>query len=237
MIKFIFIFFLLNLNLFSDELWDKAVKLLEESNNLVPEIMVVESTMKNMDGEVKNHFKITYKTFIDEKGELKTEEIQVIRDGKDITKEYKEDLEKKKKKEKEKEKKETVTLSTDDFDIFHPKNQNKLKIQRKGTENINGNEYILYDFSQKIDEKTYQKGTAYLNSQSGCPYKVILSQEPLPKYTKEMKTTLIYKEIAKGKVVLSEMVFEGWGSFLFYKRRFEAKTSFDKYFEYSKNKQ
>ena len=231
--KFAILIFLLNLNSFSDELWEKAVKILEESSELVPEKMVVESIMTNMDGEVKNQFLATYKTFVNEKGEIKTEIIEVIRDGKDITKEYKEDLNQKEKSKKD-EKKEKGSFSTDDFDVFHPKNQNKIKIQKKGTEIISGIEYVLYDFSQKIDEKTYQKGIAYLNSQSGKPYKVIFSQEPLPKYTKEMKATLIYKEIEDGKVILSEMEFEGYGSFVFYKRKFKFKTSFENYFSFKK---
>ncbi len=225
--RFFILTILLYLPLFCDELWNKAVKTIEESSNLVPEIIKVEIVMTNMDGEIKNQSQITYKTLVDEKGEVKTEVIQFIRDGKDITKEYKEEL--KKREEKEKSKRARFSFSADEFDIFSLEKQKNLKIQKKGTEVIDGIEYVLYDFFQKIDEKRNQKGIAYLNSQKGNPYKVVIFQEPPPKYTKEMKTVLIYKEIADGKVLLSQVEMEGLGSFMFFKRRFKVKTYFDGY--------
>lgn len=218
----------LNINLFSDGLWDKTLKIIEETDLYYPEKMEVESIMTTMEGEVKNSFYIKYINSFEAEGKLKSEPVKVIRDGKDITKEYIEELKKEEKKEKKKEKEGEKSYSSSDFDVFNKKNQKNLKIVRKGVEKIEGKDYAIYDFTLKIDNKNNLKGSVWIDLENAKPLKVISTTDPLPKYTKELKTSLYYLE-ENGKVFLKKMEMEGWGSFLFYKRKFKMTTLFENY--------
>lgn len=226
--KLFFLIILFKFPLFSDELWEKTLKIIEETDLYYPETMEIESIMTTMEGEVKNSFYIKYINSLEAEGKLKSEPVKVIRDGKDITKEYIEDLKKEEKKEKKKEKEEEKSYSSSDFDIFNKKNQKNLKIVRKTVEKIEGRDYVLYDFILKIDHKNNLKGSVWIDLENAKPLKVISTTDPLPKYTKELKTSLYYME-ENGKVFLKKMEVEGWGSFLFYKRKFKMKTLFENY--------
>lgn len=215
-------------------MWDKTLKIMEEGASYFPEKMEFESTLTGMEGEVKNTLFIRYKNFLEELGKLKTEPVMVLRDGKDITKEYLEDMKKKEIKEKKKEEKGEKTYSSTDFDIFDRKNQKKLKLIKKGNEKIEGKEYAVYDFNLKIDDKNTLKGSVWINMEDAKPLKVLSTSEPLPKYTKELKTNLYYFE-ENGRVFLKKMEIEGWGSFLFYKRKFKMTTNFENYFPLNKD--
>lgn len=235
--KYIFIFIILLLLIsaycITDQLWVRASKIIEESDSYFPEIMEIESVMTTMEGEVKNSFYIKYINSFEAEGKLKADPVKVIRDGKDITKEYIEDLKKENKKEKKKEKEDENAYSSSDFDIFNKKNQKNLKIMRKGVEKIEGRDYAIYDFVLKIDKKNNLKGSVWIDLENAKPLKVISTTDPLPKYTKELKTSLYYME-ENGKVFLKKMEVEGWGSFLFYKRRFKMTTLFENYLPLNK---
>lgn len=231
--KLFFILILFKFPLFSDELWEKTLKIIEETDFYYPEIMEIESIMTTMEGEVKNKFYIKYKNIEEGKGKIKTEPLTVIRDGKDITKEYIEDMKKEERKEKKKEKEDENAYTSSDFDIFNKKNQKNLKIVRKGVEKIEGREYAVYDFILKIDNKNNLKGSVWIDLENAKPLKVISTADPLPKYTKELKTNLYYFE-ENGKVFLKKMEVEGWGSFLFYKRKFKMTTLFENYLPLNK---
>lgn len=98
--KKIFLLTLVAFPIFSEELWEKAVEHLEKTKNYIPSKTKIENVIKSINGEIKNQFSIIYETKIDEEGNIKFEPVKVIRDGKDITEEYINDLKKREEKNK-----------------------------------------------------------------------------------------------------------------------------------------
>lgn len=217
--------------IFSDELWERTVEHLEKTKNYIPSKTKIENVIKSINGEIKNQFSIMYETKIDDKGNIKLEPVKVIRDGKDITEEYINDLKKREEKNKEE-----ISVSTSDYDIFDKKNIKKIKYWKKGSEKIAEKEYGIFSFLLKINEKSKQEGLVWIEEESGKPLRVEFEVYPLPKYTKEMKNILYYGE-ENGNLFLKKMEMKGWGSFLFYKRKFEILMEFSNYFEYTKSMQ
>ncbi len=214
----------------SDELWEKASKIVNSSQNLIPAITETESKILNTKGEVLNTGFFLYENYIDEKGGIKTKLVKAVRDGKDITKEILE--EEKIEKRKEKENKKSFELS--DFDIFNPKEPKNLKIQREKEEIIGNKIYVLYKFTYKIDKNLIQ-GRAYIESEEGIPSKIIYTINPLPMGVKSMETLTSYEKDEKGYVLIKKIETKGNASFLFFKRSFEINIKFRDYFEYKKN--
>lgn len=234
--KKIFFLTLFAFPIFSDELWERAVEHLEKTKSYIPAKTKIENIIKSINGEIKSQFSITYETKIDAEGNIKLEPVKVIRDGKDITKEYINDLKKREEKNKEKDEKQEISISTSDYDIFNKKNIEKIKYWKNGSEKIAEKEYEIFGFLLKIDEKSKEEGLSWIETESGKPLKVEFEVKPLPKYTKEMKTILYYGE-ENENLFLKKMEINGLGSLLFYKRKFKISMEFSNFFEYTKNKQ
>lgn len=120
--------------------------------------------IKSINGEIKTQFLIAYETKIELKGNIKLEPVKVIKDGKDITKEYINDLKKSEEKNKKKDEKQEISISTSDYDIFDKKNIEKIKYWKNGSEKIAEKEYEIFGFFLKINEKSKQEGLAWIET-------------------------------------------------------------------------
>ena len=154
--KKIFFLTLFAFLIFSDELWERAVEHFEKTKNYIPSKTKIENIIKSINGEIKTQFSITYETKIELKGNIKLEPVKVIKDGKDITKEYINDLKKDEKQE--------ISISTSDYDIFDKKNIEKIKYWKNGSEKIAEKEYEIFGFFLKINEKSKQEGLAWIET-------------------------------------------------------------------------
>lgn len=219
--KIIFLFVI-----FSDVLWEKAIKYVENGKYYIPEVMKVENLIMNADGEIKDKSSLIYKAKIESDKKIIYEIIKAFRNEKDITEQYLKDM---KKFEKEKGK-ENYKFLGKDFDIFSPENKEKLDLRKIKIEKINNVDYFVYDFKLK-NEREEKFGSAWIELETGKPLKFYLTQKPLPKYTKELKIFFYFRE-HEGSSVLEKMEIEGLGSFLFFKRKFKVTTIFENYFKF-----
>jgi hypothetical protein len=209
------------------DLWARAVATMNAGPKLTPEKLYQKFEL--LDG--KGAPTLVNETWMEltrnDRKKLEMRRVKVLKDGKDVTRE-----------ELERERKERAShpnqgkASAED-DPFLLRMQPGVTATRRGAEDVGGRACVAYDYvlrgSVTYDDKkqpTTFRGRAWLDASTGAPVKTEYTQDPLPKMTKEMKTTVDYAAHASGRPVVSHVTVEGAGGFLFIKKRFRMTLLF-----------
>jgi hypothetical protein len=221
-----------------DSLWNLAVQVATARDTLVPGVIVTRTETLNDEGGVKDVEEITSKVYRGAGG-VETDVLMVLKNGKDITAERKaqwnaegeeqtRNAGKRGHADKQRISDQKLSFSLEEHPFLacdqervteHPTGNSKL---------IDGRRCSEYSFVQKRSEKTVT-GTAWLEEATGVPLEITFAPDPLPRLVKEMSTTLRYVDDPPLGWRVREMVTQGMGKFLFFKKRLRVTGEFTEY--------
>jgi len=155
------------------------------------------------------------------KGEVTTEIVKVLEDGKDVT---------------VKEKKSTKDVKA--FNnlgdaIFNRKAQKFLTITPTArTNRIADRECVGYEFQQTNQKGPTLKGTAWLEEETGRPVELEnMTFDPLPDKMKRMAITIRYAPTPEAGWQVKETIMKGVAGILFIKAEFQTRMTFSEYWK------
>lgn len=208
-----------------DSRWTTAVKLFSANERWIAGSIYLLSEELKKDGEIKSTETRELRTFVDGNSRLRTEIQYVEKNGEDITDE-------------EKKKDEQESADNDDNDNggglpspFDPKIHDTVTARPTGEYDvINGKRCSIYSFEMAGDEKRSYVGSIWIEEATSVPVKLTASIEPLPLFVSFITLTVLYTD-SPDQWVITDVYFEGAGSFLFVKRHFRTEMRFSDYFE------
>jgi hypothetical protein len=218
-------------------LWQKALAVFQKNNDLIPHKMEVFSEMLDRQGRPDSVAKYYFNIIVDGQGKTRSELTQAIKDNRDITLETKKKMaDRDDPREKPGGKKKALTMSLGDTP-FNPDRQQKVTVRAHNEKQLLfGRLCRRFDFSFKADmggedkeENPTWVGKAWLEENSGIPFKLEFSFEPLPKHVNNLWTIYLYEVNAVGDWFLKEITVQGQGGFLFIKKGFRSTTRFNDY--------
>lgn len=220
---FISLFFTLSISLNSyskDLLWNKTVELSGKSSDYKAKEVVTSIHELDKSGNIKSTNQIYQKIRIGK--EIKYDTYKALKDGKDITNEYK---------EKSKNRKNRNNF-IEQYDIFHPDNQKNITSTKLNSENINGDKFSVYDYSYKKNEKEIFEGKAWINEKTGKPLKLVFSMNPLPIGVKKLDIVYFYNSNGD-KIFLDKLQVSTQAGLLLFYKYYEMKVELKNYFKIS----
>jgi hypothetical protein len=221
----------------SSGLWQKALDVFQKNSDWFPGKVTIFSEVLDRRGRSDSITKLHFNISIDDKGAIRTELMQAIKDGKDVSADMKKKLEiREAQNEKTAKKKDTLTISLADSP-FNPDRQQDVTVRAYAEKQfLFGKICQRFDFSFRTEivrkdkaEKITWIGKAWLEESSGIPVKLEFSFEPLPKRVYSLRTIYLYEITATGDWFLKEIKVQGQGGFLFIKKGFRSTTNFDHY--------
>ena len=218
-------------------LWQKALDVFQKNSDWFPGKVTIFSEVLDRHGRSDSITKLYFNITVDDKGEIRTELMQAIKNGKDISADMKNKLQiREAQEEKTAKKKDTLTVSLADNPL-NPDRQQDVTVRAHAEKQLLfGKICQRFDFSFKTEivrkdkaEKITWIGKAWLEENNGIPVKLEFSFEPLPKRVHSLWTIYLYDITATGDWVLKEIKVQGQGGFLFIKKSFRSTTSFSHY--------
>lgn len=189
--SFIILFYLLIINSIfitnsyaKDNLWEKTVEIAEKSKTLIPYEMI----MKTKEFDNKKTVTLDFEMYIKPKKfrEIDTQRdvIKVLKNGKNITQEYKDNM---------RTRKSRLNVLKDINALFLREFQSKVSYQNTNLkEIINGRKCFIYDFRFKKSDKEDFKGRAWIDELKSIPTKIDFSLESLTFPVKQVNVVFKY---------------------------------------------
>lgn len=236
MFRICFLLFIFALPLFGQSLWQKAVDIMSNNLNWVPGSMTMQFELLDKNGEADMVNESTYKVYLDDNGEVRSELVRMLNDGKDVTAEEKEkrDKERAKADEKKDSKDQNAEFSMTDSP-FHPDNQATIELKPMDEEkSIDGQMCRRFDYTLPLEENT-RTGTVWLNIKTGAPVLHEFATDPLPPRVKEMQNTVHFEHTPEGNFYSTKAVFKGVGGILFIKKSFRGTMTFAEHWQHDKS--
>ena len=202
------------------DLWQKAVQIAARNQNWVPGEAYTRTEVMNTKGKLEHVEESEFRILRRQGGEVKTEIVRVVRDGKDETAQAR-------KKQQEAEKKNPDKAGGKTFRVgrspFLPEVQDSVTVQPlDSTATIDGKRCAGFRFEELVPRGRKIVGTAWLDVQTGAPVLLEFEPRPLPKRVKKMRTQIRYRWTPEGDWYPVEMTMSGEGGFLFIKKRFRS---------------
>jgi hypothetical protein len=209
---------------------------MSDNLNWVPGTMTMRFELLDKNGKADMVNESTYKVHLDDNGEIQSELVRMVNDGKDVTAEEKEKLAKER--EKAKEKNQDSEEQNTEFSMkdspFHPDNQADIAVEPIAEEkSIDGKMCRRFDYTLPLEENT-RIGTVWLNMETGAPVLHEFTTDPLPPKVKEMKNIVHFEHTPEGNFYTTKAVFEGVGGILFIKKSFRGTMTFEDYWRHKK---
>ena len=223
----------------AEDLWPKAVQWGQASKDWMPGTMSMVSEMLDKSGKVEETTAIAFRLVVKPDGEIAQEMVKYVENGNDVTAAKRTEMEKAEAEAAAEEKKgakgkEEVSVGVEVAGVFLPDLQKGTQVRPGVTRRaVGGRMGLEHAFTQKQQDGSTVKGTAWLDRETGLPLEVAYTPEPLPKHVKEMATVIRYGPGEGGNWHAVEMVTEGVGGILFIKKRFRFTMKFGDYFQYS----
>jgi len=196
----------------SDPLWSAAVKNASQTANWVPGDAAFLIQLVDDKGMPQETWQTWYHLSASSTGDVVLDVVRAEHNGKDTT--HKEQETQKKRKNM------PFTMGDNPFD---PLVQDAVVARRlPDTALKNGVTCAAFDFRMKKRDATVISGTAWVDAHSGMPVEVSYGAQPLPRGVFTMTMSLLFSPAAPGQGLLSEVVLEGVGGFLFIKRNFRS---------------
>ena len=203
----------------ADQLWQKSLDVFTSNTRWHPKHMLVHTDEYDELGNLKSTTYTEIEYSIDEEGELKSEILIAVKDGKDIT-----DRQKRRRREESN----PFLLSP-----FNPEFQKDIQVVPSGgTKTVEGRRCRGYRLSLEY-EKNHYSGTAWLEEESGAPLLLVLTMDSLPRFLDSMTMTFFYTYRDKRTWFTKKIHMEGSGTILFQKMVFRSETVLENHFLYS----
>ena len=202
-----------------DHLWQKSLDLFSLNSKWHPRTMLVQTREYDDSGKLKSttYTEIEYR--IDDEGELKSEILRAVKDGKDITA-----------KQKRGRRREGNSFM---ISPFNPEFQESIEISpTNNTKRVGNSQCRGYKLSLEY-EKHHYTGTAWLEKITGAPLLLTLNMESLPKFLDSMTMTFHYTFRDNRTWYATKIEMEGSGTILFQKKIFHSETTMEDHFMYS----
>ncbi len=209
------------------ELWQKAVQIAARNQDWVPGEAYTRTEVMNKKGKLEHVEESELRILPDEQGQVRTEIVRVVKDGKDETA-------KARKKQRESEKKSSDRGGKHPFRTgrspFLPEVQDSVQVQPlDSVAVIDSTRCAGFRFEEQVPGGRKIVGTAWLDVESGAPVVLEFEPRPFPKHVKAMRTRILYKSTGDGGWYPVEMVVSGEGGFLFVKKRFRSTIRLSKH--------
>jgi len=218
------------------ELWQKALKLFSANKDWIPGTIIQRTELLTDQGKPESTHEIWIEYKKDDKDKITSEIVKVIKDGKDVTDEFKKEQNKKQKK---KDKEDSASFELND-NPFNPDLQKNVSIKATNeTQRISGKNCACFEFSQKVEFRENDKiltvtnrGKAWLDKETGYPLKLEYTFDPLPKRMKSIWTIILYEITPEGNWYAKEMTMDGEAGFLFIKKKFHTLITFNNFWKH-----
>lgn len=210
----------------NDPLWAKAVGVASTNWGWVAGLTVVHSEVLSK-GESQGAHEIWTRSTPGTKGEVITETVKVLEDGKDVTA-------KEKKKDKEKEKSGAKKPGSGGGNPFDPHVQDQISVKPTGrAKAVSGRSCTAYEYELRGKDRQVTKGTAWLEKDTGWPAEIEnMTIDPLPdKHLKQLTITTRYESSAEGAWRIKEMITSGVVGILFIKADIRSTATFSEYWK------
>lgn len=212
-------------------LWQKAVQWAERARETLPGLIELRAEMMDGDGDLEGVQESTIKLKAGASGEVESELVRVLEDGKDVTAKAREE-EAKRRREKQKKGKaageQSVGIQIGESP-FHPASQAQVIARATGQRRtLRGKACLEFQVTWKKEKET-EKGTAWLDEQTGAPVEYTFSPDPLPRHARRVLTTWRYEDAGPLGWRPVEMNVEGEGGFLFIRKKFRMRTTFGEF--------
>ena len=224
----------------ADSLWAKAVSLHEANDRWVPGSIYIHAQETDKHGEPKDKRgdEIWTRLFLNEAGEVEDELVKILENGEDKTEEEKAKREREEAEEEDggEEGDGDGEFRLEGYAPFDPKNGDLLTITPTGREEmVNGRRCAVFEFTGPMerdeedddDEEWTVMGHAWLEAETGVPFKVEYTTDPLPKRVKKMSTTILYEFEEPDTWYAESMSVQATGGILFIKKHFHMNMTFD----------
>ncbi len=218
----------------ADPLWSRAVEMHRAHADLVPGSMVVRFDQYNGRGDLISASETILSVEVGEDGEIRTRVIAATSDGDDVTAEQRQSGRRGSmfggtpSPDGDGDENAFSSLQRSPFD---PDEQENVSVTRMpGLDTVDGNRAQSFAFEHRIDERTVNRGTAWLDPATGEPIQLQLTMEPLPRFVSELVMIQRYGRDSDDRWVLDRIEFTGEGRVLFFRRRVKSEFLFSDYF-------
>ena len=206
-----------------DSLWAKAVEAASRAKEWSPGEMRLAIEMADDRGKVLETWDNQYRLSTGADGAVRTEVVSAIHNGKDETQK---EREAQARRDRDARTNDAPPVSGFGDDPFDPSVQGSLEIHRlDGTRAIAGMTCVGFAFILSKHAGASVEGNAWLDAATGLPVEVVSSPNPLPRGAHEIATVVRYT-----RGLVSEVLVEGSGSLLFFKRRFSSVVTLSGWF-------
>ena len=220
---------------FPDALWQRAVDLYDQYDDLVPGSMEIRFDQYNGGGDLVSKDESQIDIFLGADGEVETRIVYARKDGEDVTAERREDPSSGALAfgggmggEGENDGEGFAGLQRSPF---NPAEQANLELTDTGrVERIGGVRARRYEFELRTGRNSRNVGTAWLDSESGEPRRLEMTIAPLPPFVNSFSMVQEFARDADNRWVTGELRFSGQAGFLFFTRRVESRLVFSEYF-------
>ena len=208
-----------------DPLWRKAVAVAVANADWVPGLVITRSEFLYK-GEVVGVHEMWQRCKLGPKGEVVTETVKMLEDGKDVTK-----PQKTKNKEKSEAKKTDGKGGGNPFDGAIQDQLSLKVIDRSRT--IVGRACLGYDFELRNTNGPVVRGTAWLEKETGVPSEIEnMTLDPLPeKHLKSLTLTTRYETTTNGTCLAKTMTTTSTINVMFIKADVRTTTTFSEYWK------
>jgi hypothetical protein len=210
-----------------DPLWEKAVTLMGANRQWVPGLLV---TTVSQVSETEPAQQIWTRFFLNDSGKVEDQLIRFLEKGVDVTEIRRQKLaESRKKSADSDEKKHSISLSS--ISPFSPESHEKVRYQRVAQETQRGFMCDVFEYSQVTEDGDQLVGRSWLDSNTGIPIKVDYTMDPLPRFVKEMHTTILFNSSSPDSLYPIEIIMEGKGGILFLKKEIRTTIQLTEYWQ------
>ncbi|NBC30482.1 MAG: hypothetical protein GVY29_10910 [Spirochaetes bacterium] len=218
-----------------DQLWGRAITVYQENSDWHPRLITV--TSKEYDGQGKlRHEELTVtRQFLTEEGELESELVSVIRDGKDITEERRKNPNAGRSFGPPTGSEDQAESSPDAFvpvyrSVFSPQQQEHVEYARTDrSRTINGRRARAFTFVHEPNDDARAEGTVWIDEETAEPLLLESSLDPGMIFVQEFQYSHRYASEGD-EWRLRTMRFDVGAGLLMFRRDFDITMEFDEYF-------
>ncbi len=217
-----------------DSLWQQAVNIATQNQDIVPGTIYLHSNEFNSKGILKKEEKTWTKVFLDQDGNIRMDLVKYLENGIDVTETKKKEFEQKEK-NKEKKKKNEMGMDLGDFNPFNPDIQKDITISSLNLqESVNSQSCSVYKYTRAMPNGVTQTGKAWLDSSTGIPLQIEYTLDPLPAFVKELTFKINYKKNQNNIWAPYKVNMAGKVNAFFYKATISSQFLMEAYWRHKK---
>jgi hypothetical protein len=218
----------------ASSLWDQAVTVFRENGNLQPGYTEARFEQYNGRGELLTTEETAVESWTDARGEMESRIVYARRNGEDVTEQRRKNPASAAQGwgpspgERDAEDSAFSGLQLSPFD---PAEQQRVTITEVGpVRAVDGSTTRAYHFVHETGPNTRNRGTAWIDIDSGDPVRLHLTVEPLPSFVSAFEMRQQFARDPEGRWIVDVLEFTGAGGFLFFQRQIESRLEFSDYF-------